>query len=498
MCLETYVEIHLKSGRIHGFPFENWHHSRVVRVTRWFQISLSSHQFPFRIATITYLFSFGLNLVLGNTYFWDDWINRITKAEFAVKARLSGFPPTRDILEFDLLGNSPIAFRIITFLSYFAAAICLHRVLSRGLSLSFSQVNVICLLFLLAPVNSARAALIIMHYSLSFALFFCAWAILVAEREIVGLFSIPLFWISFGTPSLLPFFLLPILHWLLLNRNRLRDWSKLSVLALLTLTPVSYWIVRALTFGAQVRDYYVPRPLGVVRGGLFVLVGGALVTVGVLKRGWSLQSRNRLLLASLGLLAVALGASTYMAGGHLVDISDWLVSFVPGFSDWDSRHQLLLGLGIAVMLCAAIIDPKESAISRGRLHVLLGTLAVFCILNFTFSQEYYLDSLKQEQVISALKEVPRLKTVEAVMIDDRALRFNARGRAIRSFEWEEMINISFNRKKSIFVEPLRYVDCKVFQPTEIIQITARNGRLESILTRNLDIQVRLIPINPCK
>ena len=463
----------------------------------WIESSLTRPKFPLRLAAVTYFFSYGLNLVLGSTYFWDDWQNRITKAEFAAKARLSGFPPTRDILEYDILGNSGVMFRIITFVSYFVAAACLHRVLRRGLSLSVSQINVISLIFLLAPVNSTRAAMIIMHYSLSFALFFCAWALLVAKREVYSLTSIPLFWISFGTPSLLPFFLLPIIHWLLLNRGWTREVRKIVVFIILALTPMSYWVVRALTFGSGVREYYVPRPLGVIRGGLFVLVAAALVILGVIRWKWSLKSQSRPMLASLGLFATALGASTYMAGGHLVDLSDWMISFVPNFSDWNSRHQLLLGLGIATMLCAAIIDPKESIIDPNRLRALLSVLGIFCILNFTFSQEYYLDSLKQKEVISALKELPDLRTVDAIMIDDQALRFNARGRLYRSYEWQDMINISLDRSQPIVVEPLSYVDCKRFVPTEIIQITAQNGRLESLLTRHLGIQLRSFPIKPC-
>jgi hypothetical protein len=222
----------------------------------WLQASLSGGKFPFRLATSTYVFSFGLNLILGNTYFWDDWQNRITKSEFAAKARLSGFPPTREILEYDILGNSGILFRVVTFLSYFVAAACLHRVLRRGLSLSSTQVNVITLLFLLAPINSTRAAMIIMHYSISFAIFFCAWGLLVAERQSLVFLSLPLFWISFGTPSLLPFFLLPMIHWVLLNRSRFNSSSRILLLVLLVATPMKllassrthfwFWCTRVL------------------------------------------------------------------------------------------------------------------------------------------------------------------------------------------------------------------------------------------------------------
>lgn len=468
------------------------------RLARWITDSIAGRRFPVGVAVFVYIVSYGQNLLLGNSYFWDDWQNRITKAEFARKARLSGFPPTREILEYDLLGNSGIFFRILTFVCYFVAAVCLHRVLHRGLSLSNIQVNVFALLFLVAPVNSARAAMIIMHYSFSLALFYCAWALLVSSRKMAQVVAIPLFWISFGTPSLLPFFLLPLAHWTKIN---CRELSRLKVrfLGLMFIaTPVSYWMIRTLTFGSSVREYYVPRPLGVARGGLFVSLSIAVLAYGTLRRKWKLGNQDRPMLASLSFLAISLGASTYMAGGHLVDISDWLISFVPNYSDWDSRHQLLLGLGIAGLFTAAIANPTEVEISPHRLRSFLVVLGVFCILNFTFAQEYYLDSLKQDQVIESFKQIPELQTVQAIMIDDQAFRFNARGRGVRSFEWQEMIRVSLGRSEPIVAEPLTYVNCSEFTPTHIIQITATNGRLEALLTRNVGIQTSVIPIDPCQ
>jgi hypothetical protein len=210
-----------------------------------------------------------------------------------------------------------------------------------------------------------------------------------------------------------------------------------------------------------------------------------------------MSENSRPLLASLGFIAIALGASTYMAGGHLVDISDWVISFVPNFSDWDSRHQLLLGLGLALMLCAALVSPREGRLTSTRLGAVVATIVVFTSLNFTFGQEYYLDSLKQRAIIAEFKSIPELSTIDSVMIDDQALRFNARGRAVRSVEWQEMINISLRRSSKIIAEPLRYVDCDEFQPKAILRITAENGRLETLLTRNIGVSVSIERISPC-
>ena len=473
------------------------HDGHVSRISKWIYRSIVGRRFPSGLAILIYTVSYGQSLLLGNTYFWDDWQNRITKAAFATKAQLSGFPPTRAYIEFDVLGNSAVAFRFLTFCCYFAAALCVHRILSRDLQLSRVQINVITLVFLVAPINSTRVAMIIMHYSFSFALFFGAWALVVSRHRTIQLIAIPFFWLSFGTPSLLPFFLLPFAHWIWINRDQLSNLRTKLLMVLLVANPISYWIVRALTFGSGVREYYVPRPLGVIRGGLLVVLASGILAYGLVRRKWTLGSRGRPLLASLGFLAIALGASTYMAGGHLVDISDWLISFIPNFSDWDSRHQLLLGLGLAGSVCAVLVNPSEPELTKNRLNSIIAVLSICCVLNFTFGQEYYLDSLKQEQVIAAFKEMPELRTVGSIMIDDQAIRFNARGRIVRSFEWQEMINISLERGEPIIVEPLRYVDCTEFNPSEIVQISALNGRLESLVTRKLGIRVTSVPIEPC-
>ena len=468
------------------------------RIHTWANNQLRRSSFPWIPAILAYVVSYGFSLFLGNTYYWDDWLNRITKEEFAQKARLSGFPPSREFIEFNILHNSAIAFRLVTFVCYFVGALCIHRILGRGFSLSDIQINLITLLFLVAPVNSTRVAMIIMHYSLSFSLFLIAWSLFSSRPYVLQLVALPIFWISFGTPSLLPFFLLPLGHWILLNKGKLRTASFVMGLLVVVATPTSYWIVRSMTFGSAVRDYYVPRPLGVIRGGLLVFVSLGILAYGIWRRRWTLPGNSRPMIASLGFVAVTLGASTYMAGGHLVDISDWVISFVPNFSDWDSRHQLLLGFGISLLLCAALVSPSESDLSRNRLNAILVVLFAFTFLNFTFGQEYYLDSLKQNEVIREFKSIRELSTIDAIMIDDQTPRFNARGRAVRSYEWQEMIDISLHRSKKIIAEPLRYVECAEFQPKAILHITAQNGRLESILTRNLGIRVTFEAINPCR
>jgi hypothetical protein len=337
------------------------------------------------------------------------------------------------------------------------------------------------------------------YYAFSYMLFFIAWWLLVSKSKVAPWFAIPLFWLSFGTSSLLPFFVLPLLHvgYILFSNDRRLGRRGFVIWGALASLPVVFWIVRSQTFGANVREYYVPKPLGVIRGGLFVVVAVLFLLYGIGRKKWNMSQNARPLLIGWGVLSLAFGSAAYMAGGHLVDISDWLISFVPNFSDWNSRHQLLQPLGFALIAVGVLSGSSEETSKKAGVFGLSGLLAFSVLLNFTFSQEYYLDSLKQDQVVEEFSNIDALKTNSQVMISDDAFRFNARGRALRSYEWVAMLEKAHPNQDEFVVEPLRYVSCDEFKPTLILTIIAANGRLESLITRDLGIEIRVEEISPC-
>jgi hypothetical protein len=128
--------------------------------------------------------------------------------------------------------------------------------------------------------------------------------------------------------------------------------------------------------------------------------------------------------------------------------------------------------------------------------VLATVLATFIVLNVTFAQEYFLDSRKQDAVLDAMASNPDLKSVRSIYIDDQAVRFNARGRLIRSYEWEGMLDKALG-SKLIKGSYLQYPNCKDFQPDAIVHISSPNGRLESTLRGNVEIDLSVEKINPC-
>jgi hypothetical protein len=448
---------------------------------------------------VLYFFSFGLQFLYLDAFFWDDWLRGDSLYSLYAAWENNGIAPGRGFIEFSVLRNSPVLFHLVTMVCFFVSALALFKILKSRLPLNDFQVKAITLLFLLLPLNSARVAMIVFYYSFSNMLFFVAWLLLVSKSKVAPWLAIPLFWLSFGTPSLIPFFALPWMHfgYTLFSSNQRLSRRGLAVFGVLATLPIAFWIIRAQTFGANIREYYVPKPLGVIRGGLFVVVAIVFLVYGIVQKKWNMSQNARPLLIGWGVLSLAFGSAAYMAGGHLVDISDWLISFVPNFSDWNSRHQLLQPLGFALIAVGVLSGSSEETSKKAGVFGLSGLLAFSVLLNFTFSQEYYLDSLKQDQVIEQFSNIDALKTNSQVMISDDAFRFNARGRSMRSYEWEAMLEKAHPDEDEFLVEPLRYVSCDEFKPTLILTIIAANGRLESLITRDLGIEIRVEEISPC-
>lgn len=451
---------------------------------------------------ILYGLSFGPLFLSARNLYWDDWnlfdpvTEKIAKNHYAG----SGRAPWSGFFESTVQNSSPIIFRIVTFFAFWAAAYFLFKILSKLDILTRNQITVICLIFLLLPVNSARIALITNAYSISYFLFFLGWYLITFQKiKIFQGFGLICFFLSYTSIGLIPFTILPLAYILILNKkNSLKFANRYLInFLLLAALPVLYLVLRNLFWPPSngYKKMYTPQLLGLIRGILFVIICSIPGIYGTFFAKWNRANIDRFLVAS-GLFAISVGAFPYMVGGHLVDISDWLIAFIPNFSDWDSRHQLLLPLGAALILGGSFKIHSDKPL-RWNSSPTFSIVIVFCVvLNITFAQEYFLDGKKQEAIMSEMVTNDDLKNSSAILIDDTSVEFNARGRLIRSYEWEAMLQKVFgdNSKK---VSYLQYVDCQKFQPDAILHISAPNGRLESTIKRSVAINLWVEKINPC-
>ena len=463
---------------------------------------IALNRFPWMWALSVYFLAYGLILTFMSSYFWDDWPGYYQNTDGAIEQAflIRGDWPTRAFLEITILGTRPELFRLLTLVAYFASGWFLFQILNTLDFLKNNQVRLITILFLIIPINSARVAMVDLAYACSFLLFFWAWFLLVRKSGwIKDLLALLLFLLSFGaTASLLVFLLVPCAHILYLrlhDSSLIRNRAWLSSLAIFLISPAFWFLDRR--FNSPQGHYltmYSLQKSGVARA-LILLFIACSVLLWLVKVGrHDLTEKHRNLLISLGIILVIIGAAPYIVAGHLVDVSEWMFNFVPRASDWSSRHQLLLGLGLAVVI-VGILGELETKFKRHLVFVIIG---ICVLLNMTFMHAYFLDSLKQDEFIDAIKQNTELSTSKVIMIDDQAERFNARGRFVRAYEWDAMFVSAYGNESKRSISGLSYVDCASdLIPDTLLTITATTGRLKATLLRDIGINIAVTKIDPC-
>ena len=463
----------------------------------------TNFKFPWGIAIFGYLMSFGLIFTFFGAYFWDDWYTSYTLDNAGAKVYWDGYGwlPIHAIFQVDVLHRNPQLFRAIILLSFFFSGYFLFFILTTLRFLTSWQVQAITILFLVLPINSARVAGNL-AYTYSILIFYFAWFLLVTKRHtITKIVALGLFVLSFSTLSLMPFFLIPCMHFVYLKLTQTEKTNSRSVLVqglvILLLSP-AYWL-SSRYFNPPVGDaaiaYLTPTKSGIIRGLLVIGCGSSVFLKLCLDKNKGKETSSRSLLIGIGLFTIALGSFSYITSGRLVDVSEWMLNFVPRASDWDSRQQLLLGLGFSVLIVGLIGD-LDSQFKKYAFRILVGS-CVF--LNFTFMQGYMLDARKQSEVIQMLSTSETIKSGKVIMINDLAVRFNARGRLVRTYEWNGMLEKAFG-DKSRSSAYFAYVDCnnsEVPIPDVLVTIDASNGRFKSLLTSNIGINMTAIKISPC-
>jgi hypothetical protein len=451
-------------------------------------------KFPFKLGALLYLVSYGFYFLFFNAYFWDDWLvnYRLSEVEASQfwKDQL-GFFPTNRFVEINLLQRNPVAFHALTLVIFFLIPVVFFRI-SRSISfVSQKQRFYIALLLLVLPINSARVSMACFRLSYSLLLFLVAWLILVdTKTNKIKYLSIPLFLLSFLAQSLIPFFLLPCAHSTYLAFSKMRTWKHQSVFgsAGLILLPLIYYVFvwKFDPPSPERTDYFTPSTSGSLRAIAIFMVTFIVFVVTRWKSetkqlGWRTQDK-----LALSAVLFSVGSFAYMASGRLLDISEWMLNFVPSSSGWESRHQLLLGLGFALAI-AVVIDSLKVDIQKS-VFVILITACV--VLNVSTTSGYYLDSLKQKEFITAASEIDGLVKDGSVVIIDHTGWINARGRDIRSYEWKAMLHkatggldIEVVDVPEICSEPDKIVN------QTVLVIDAPSGRLRSLLNRKVNLSI---------
>jgi hypothetical protein len=464
--------------------------------------SANSNRFPWKIGLLLYTICYGFMFGFLDALFWDDWFVNFkftdSEAHQYWKDQL-GFFPTNRFIEISLLGRNPVLFHILTFIIFFMIPVAAFSIAKNFKFICSEQRFYMVILLLILPINSARVSMACFRLSYSFLVFLVAWNLLVHPRtQKVKYLSVPLFLFSFLTQPLIPFFFLPCLHnWYLGHNKEDNQWKFRALMHLLFLGIAPLYLLTAWVFSPPVqerRDYFTPGLLGLTRSFLLLAVVFAVFVWSTKRKNKEQEYWQRSMLFALSLLFIGFGSAAYVASGRLVDVSEWILNFVPRASDWDSRHQLLLGIGISLFLSTLIMSVER----KRRTAVFVSVSATCVVLNVSIMQGYYLDSLKQKEVISALSTTEGISFWESVVVVDEAKVFNARGRNIRSYEWEQMIVKAGASEKVAVISDSHSCAANEKQKNAVfISIEPSKGRLSATIKRELGLNIRVDSVMIC-
>lgn len=415
-----------------------------------------------------YVFSHGLVIMIPNAVYWDDWVlYGVASDEIFETFHQAGsmFNMTSYVHIF-LLALGPWSYKFLTFVFMFGAAIALDAILKGCKFLSRDFRVVIVLVFMILPLYWARVAMIDFIYTFSYFLFFMGWALMDKKRVLALIF----FFISFNANSLLVFYMFPIVYSFYKSYNGgnlVRYTARFFVGKLdFLILPFLYYYIK--TF------YYAPSGLyaGYNQGFIFeldyllsmgtiqynefihcfyvffldswnvffVLTGMAIFCYLIFK--YRLFGESTSLLLSLA--AFLLGSFVFLASVFPY----WAVGHVPTFSEWTSRHQLLMPLGVSILFFSIFVLLNYYM----RVVVLSFVLSVSMVFNIRTYKDFYFDWQKQLQLVQLFGVNEDVMNSQIIVIEDKTLSDNAIGRLYRSYEWNGLLATSFGDEKRFGLE----------------------------------------------
>jgi hypothetical protein len=412
---------------------------------------------------VLYLVGWGATLLSAGGRFWDDWTLVDVPAEETLRSFTELGLPWIGHLHVALLSAGPWLYRVLTLVLFLATGLAVRAIVERVPWLSSSERWFLALLVLVLPFNSARHALIDMPYTISLTLFCLAWYLLVRGPELgtgTAALATALLVVAYTTQSLLVFVVVPLAH-LLVREVPLASWSTRSLTRwalrrwYLLASPVAFYAVKTTAFpphGEYAGYNAIHLPSIATAAGYVVLAAAAftLVVVAAPRLPRPAARSGPLLLG--GAVLVSLAILPYLAAGH-----------VPRFYEWNSRHQLLVPFGAALIGVGVVRLVREltGVATAALVAAALGTTGILFSLHMSVS--FAVDWDKQREVIAALAASDEVRDHETFVYRDRVLGQNANGRTWRPYEFNGFLTEATGEETRGAVRPAGLAGLPTFE-----------------------------------
>jgi hypothetical protein len=175
--------------------------------------------------------------------------------------------------------------------------------------------------------------------------------------------------------------------------------------------------------------------------GLKVIVVGLTLSLAfVLITRKSLKLHASTVVFILGSVLFTFGLFPYFANSNFPDV----ISVFAFRNDWGSRHLLLTPLGISLVICGTwLLIPSQL-----RKLFFTSAIAIFSLINVFSGSQYFLDSLKKDQLTELIATSNDIKPRTTMLFMDETKIFNGRGSTYRTTELSGLMLLS-GRKSTV-------------------------------------------------
>jgi len=324
-------------------------------------------------------------IVWSKSLTWDDWVARsASSADLSLWARQMGRLST--FLTFPLSHPAFASFGAPAVRSASLFAMVGTGLLAYSLSQrlgTFDRIESQFIGFFLGvlPVDTTRSMITTSMYVWCLFIFYGATRLSVCRSRLLFVLSLPLFFVSFETSSLLVFLVFPCL--LISLESGLTSRERMFRVLLLIGTGAIFWVVKIQWF-TPFGSYEGYNRIG-VHGIMTVIVGlgGVLIFARIL---WLAHQAGVLVLKgnsgiiAVGILFATVGLLPYAAVGNY-----------PPFVGTGTRHYTASGLGLSLVLVGIVRMVGRGNTRRKALaHAgLTGTCIAFVWLNCVLSLNYW-------------------------------------------------------------------------------------------------------------
>lgn len=419
-----------------------------------------------------------------NGIYWDDWVLYNHSFEtinnmFQQSLGASGYPISSMHYLLMEIGNGVIGYRVLTVVLLFFSGFFVHKILQTLRFFSKKDCFFITIFFLLAPLYSAKVALIDFPYTFFSTVFFYAFYLTSKNIKklslIKRLFILFLFFSSFIVNSILVFYTIVLIY--IFYKWYKLELSFLTNVALFVhkyldfiLLPIVFYIIKIIYFvpsGLYVgynsiklknlfnaklyaKSFYYsfiePLQLSILHTNyLLIGIGIGIIILLNFKNIFKLKNNvikeKDIYLFLLGVIIFILGAFAYIVVGK-----------IPNLSDWNSRFQLLLPLGFSFMLYYLINITSCILKLNKNIRYYIFALIIFSFTMFQLRMQfkYNIDWLYQQSIIENLQSSKVINSNNTFIYSISLKGKLANNRRIRFYELNGMSREAFGIDDKVY------------------------------------------------